>query len=467
MRLRLLFLTMVVLLLHVAAPHPGLAGGRWLQRMYNVPPPPFSPYGTVLVDGVAAAAGTVVSAWCGGIKYKETITQMSGGASWYFNLDIPGDDPETPGKDGCGANETVTFRIGAQAATPNALWTSTSYQLDLRAATPTRTPTATPTRTPWGTTATPTRTATPTPTPSATLRATPTATPASSNTKTKSFQQGVSPKANYAGAADAYLSARQPNANFGSATTLMVSGSSSTSKEQWALLKWNLSSIFGWPQSASLSLSILNHSGGQAYQLYEVLASWSESGITWANKPASGAALLGTVAPAANGTLTVSLNAAGVAVVQKWLTTPSKNYGFYLRNPANTRDMSFYSRDFLASPAMRPKLTVTYRPPVVINGPTVSNITAAGARVGWESDTYAKGSVRYRKQGTTTWTTKTVATVLTNGRWQATANTSGLSANTTYEYQVRASADSPWTSTLAFRTAVAAAAQERASPSTE
>ncbi len=394
------------------------------------PPQPFSPYGTVQEDGADVADGTVVSAWCGGIMYREITTQMQmvDGVthSWYFNLDIPGDDPDTPAKDGCSANETVTFMIGPSAgsglaAGQTAPWMSSSPRLDL----------------------------------------TVTSTPAIS--KTRSFRQGVLPDPGYAGAADAHLSAQQPGVNFGSATTVVVSGSNTTSKEQWALLKWDLSSTFGWVQSVSLIVSILDHSGGQAYQLYEALAGWSENGVTWANKPATGAAVLGRLAPSANGNLTVSLNAAGVAVVQKWLTTPSTNFGFYLRNTPNSNDMTFYSRDYLTSSpgsglTMRPRLTVTFVPPVLTLGPTVSNITAASARVQWESDTYARGRVRYRGQGTSTWTTRSAATVLTSGKWQATVTLSGLSANTTYEYQARASLDSPWTIASTFRTATTAAA---------
>ncbi len=190
MRLCLLVLTVVVAMLHVAPSTamyppalPVYAPALWAAPALAIPPPPFSPYGTVLVDGVVVANGTIVSAWCGGVKYKETATQMSGGASWYYNLDIPGDDPDTPAKEGCSANETVTFRIGSLAgdgyiAAPNAPWTSTSFQLDLRAATATATPTrtATPSATPVYS-PTPTRSTSTTPTRTPTKRPTATRTP--------------------------------------------------------------------------------------------------------------------------------------------------------------------------------------------------------------------------------------------------------------------------------------------------
>jgi hypothetical protein len=76
------------------------------------PTPPSSPYGTVRVSGARVPDGTVVSAWCGGESYRLTSTVVASGESWYFNLDIPGDDLETPGKEGCAPNEIVSFKIG-------------------------------------------------------------------------------------------------------------------------------------------------------------------------------------------------------------------------------------------------------------------------------------------------------------------------------------------------------------------
>jgi hypothetical protein len=140
--------------------------------------------------------------------------------------------------------------------------------------------------------------------------------------------------------------------------------------------------------------------------------------------------------------------------VQKWLNTPSKNYGFYLLHSANTDTMAFDSREKTTA-TLRPKLTVTYKPPVITSGPTVSGITATTAHVVWETDTYAKSKIKYRKQGTATWTSKTVTTKLTSGKWTATASLTALTANTTYEYQVQASVDSPLTPTRTFRTLAA------------
>lgn len=170
----------------------------------GTPPPPFSPYGVVKVNGANVPLGTHIGAWCGGGQYGQTTEiTLYNNETWYSNLDVRGDDPDTPAKDGCYANETVSFQVAGLWANQTAPWTSTGPRLDLTAAgslaTPTPTPTNTPTPTPVpGASATPTLTPTPTlvvtstpthtPTataePGATATPTPTPTAAATNTPT-------------------------------------------------------------------------------------------------------------------------------------------------------------------------------------------------------------------------------------------------------------------------------------------
>ncbi len=103
---------------------------------FGVPAIPFSPYGIAQVDGAYAVSGTSVTAWCGGEEVRVTTIQSEAGASWYVNLDIPGDDSATPDlREGCLARETVTFRVGTAWATQAMPWTSTSIPLTLTAST--------------------------------------------------------------------------------------------------------------------------------------------------------------------------------------------------------------------------------------------------------------------------------------------------------------------------------------------
>lgn len=298
---------------------------------------------------------------------------------------------------------------------------------------------------------------TPTPTPTSTFTATP-----PGGSKTKSFQDGVAPNTNYAGTRDSYVSEAQPSSNFGTTTPLIMSGSDPTgsNKDKWALVKWDLSSLCGVVQSGALAFNIGDHAGGQPYELYEVQATWTEAAVNWSNKPARATTVLGTAGPSTTGLTTVNLNADGLAALQRWLNTPNKNYGLYLMDVANTNTMAFDSRE-RATTSQRPKLTIVFKAAVLKGDPIVPNLTANSAKIMWEVDTFCKGTVKYRVQGTTTWTNKSAATILTGGKWQATANLSGLAANTIYEYQVRASADSVWTSIRTFRTPSASPAENQ------
>jgi uncharacterized repeat protein (TIGR01451 family) len=94
---------------------------------------PFSPYGKVRVNGANVPTDVLIAAWCDGVKYAQTEPETYEAESWYA-LDVPGEDDEEPGKDGCYVGETVTFTIDGLDADQSAPWASgQSYQLDLTA----------------------------------------------------------------------------------------------------------------------------------------------------------------------------------------------------------------------------------------------------------------------------------------------------------------------------------------------
>ena len=96
------------------------------------PPNPFSPYGTAKISGADVPDGTIVGAWCGGVQYEQTATATQNGESWYYNLDVPGDDPDTLDiKEGCYLNETVGFKIGNYWADQTEAWVSGAPQINL------------------------------------------------------------------------------------------------------------------------------------------------------------------------------------------------------------------------------------------------------------------------------------------------------------------------------------------------
>jgi len=107
---------------------------RVLASFGEPPVLPSSFHGTVTFNGANVPAGTEITAGHGGMIYARTTTIMYEGAS-YYSLDVPGDDPETPEREGGTEGEKLEFTVGGKVAThPPAAWHSgTNEALDLAA----------------------------------------------------------------------------------------------------------------------------------------------------------------------------------------------------------------------------------------------------------------------------------------------------------------------------------------------
>lgn len=251
---------------------------------------------------------------------------------------------------------------------------------DIWTGAPTLTPTITRTNTPVLPSNTPTKTNTPggptstrTNTPAPTL--TRTITPTTGANTTVSFQNGVLPSSSYAGMIDTILKQGSATSNFGTGTTLEVDGDDGSGVDKSILLKWDTSAIptSAVATSASLTFKVVDTTAS-AYQLYQIKQSWVETQATWnifatgSNWQTAGAfgandrgtAVLGTAGPATSGTLyTITLNTAGLAVVQSWINNPASNFGLIIGSATNTDGLDFSSSEVSAT-ADRPKLTVIY-----------------------------------------------------------------------------------------------------------
>ena len=74
-----------------------------------------------------------MTAWVNGTQFAETQTFLDGAASVY-RLDVPGDDPDTPGVEGGRDGDSVRFKVAGFDADQTATWRSGSYaRLDLTA----------------------------------------------------------------------------------------------------------------------------------------------------------------------------------------------------------------------------------------------------------------------------------------------------------------------------------------------
>lgn len=123
----------------------GLSGtiGASNAAAESPPAPPATFTGSVLVDGAAPAAGTVVEAKIGSASCGVTTVFLSGSEARY-NLEVPALEPNN--HPDCGVEgATVDFYVGGRKAQQTGSWLN--YQLnkvDLTVVTPTTTVTATP-----------------------------------------------------------------------------------------------------------------------------------------------------------------------------------------------------------------------------------------------------------------------------------------------------------------------------------
>src|SRR5206468_5147585 len=188
------------------------------------------------------------------------------------------------------------------------------------------------------------------------------------------FQDGMSPTSAYTKTQDTYMSEVRPDTNYGTSGTLWADGDEGGGKDRAVLLKWeNLNIPAGSTvKAATITLNVTNPSKG-TYELYALRRNWVEAEATWNQYAAGqnwqvpgakgtsdrGSTVLGTVAASSIGQYTITLNAAGIALVQSWVDDPSKNQGLIIDDPTVTDGLAFDSSEALTL-STRPKLTITY-----------------------------------------------------------------------------------------------------------
>ena len=197
--------------------------------------------------------------------------------------------------------------------------------------------------------------------------------------QTISFQQGLLPAADYAGAADATLSEAEPQKNLGADSACLVDGDDPplSGNDLACLLRWDLSALPPGSQltAATLSVDVFNVTAG-AYAAFAVARPWNEAeatwtqaadGVPWQMAGAQGAAdraslSLLSFTPNALGARSFSFNPDGLAVLQGWIDDPGSNHGLILAASTITDGADFYSSQ-AANAASRPKLTLSFLPP--------------------------------------------------------------------------------------------------------
>ncbi|HET9955915.1 MAG TPA: DNRLRE domain-containing protein [Polyangiaceae bacterium] len=193
-----------------------------------------------------------------------------------------------------------------------------------------------------------------------------------------SFQDGVFPSADYAGTRDATLREAAGTSNFGGGASCEADGDDTAGSDESCAIRWDVGGIppGSIVQAASLTLRVTNGSA-DTYDIYGLTRGWEEgevswqsaqAGTTWAAAGALGAsdrgAVIGSVTGAA-GTRTVSLNAAGIALVQSWVDGEA-NAGIVVAHATNSDGIGFGTRE-RATASERPRLDITYLPPETAN----------------------------------------------------------------------------------------------------
>ncbi|MFT7235952.1 MAG: hypothetical protein ACI93L_000017 [Cyclobacteriaceae bacterium] len=122
------------------------------------------------------------------------------------------------------------------------------------------------------------------------------------------------------------------NSNYGTATTLVVKeNSGSADNDRMSFLKFDLSTISGQVSIAKIKIKVQNDDSGASHSLYTRNDdSWTETGITWNNKPSAGSLISTQTVPnigewiefdvtdevnaarAGDGTISVQLSESGI-----------------------------------------------------------------------------------------------------------------------------------------------------------
>jgi hypothetical protein len=112
----------------------GFSGGQAASTFVeSLPIIPHQVFGWVKINDGFVPEGTVVSAWCDGIKAAEGLAVEYGDESW-FSLDVPADDPVTPEKDGCEVGDEISFTVADFVADQTESWAAEQIsRLDLTA----------------------------------------------------------------------------------------------------------------------------------------------------------------------------------------------------------------------------------------------------------------------------------------------------------------------------------------------
>lgn len=304
------------------------------------PQVPATFYGTVKINGENVPLYVLVEARVLGVTYATRQVQVSGADTVYV-MDVPGDDPSTPGREGGQSGDTIQFYIGgllSQAAT----WQQGVWNLNLTAtgSLPTLTPTITgqPTSTP---TVTLTRTRTPSVTSTPVVVDLTYDVTTIRDTTLNSWDQNPTPVSKWG-------------------TNFAINVRGDVMRGMMYFDTSALSAANATIRSAKLFLYLNDYlhqtNLSPLVSIYKVKQPWGEYEATWVNRTTGVAwgewgcnATSDREKSTASGSTTVSANNRWyqwdiTALVQDWVTSPAENRGMILISNQG-RELRFWSKD--------------------------------------------------------------------------------------------------------------------------
>jgi hypothetical protein len=141
---------------------------------------------------------------------------------------------------------------------------------------------------------------------------------------------------------------------------------SAASNGTWeALLSFDVSSISNTASvtSAKIKFYVISRSDVFDIALYETTSAWVEGTVKESTKPTSGAPVVGDASvPEGGNYITITLNAAGEALVESWISGAGTNNGFYLKKeyPDNIQEETATLSSRNDSEIKKPKLIIEY-----------------------------------------------------------------------------------------------------------
>jgi len=177
--------------------------------------------------------------------------------------------------------------------------------------------------------------------------------------------------------ADATASEKNPTTNFGTIDYLRVRSSDVvTEKNAWTYLKFDLSSIAPGAKIVSATLFLYMYDPPSSSRTYHCLRSdsaWTETGLTWNNRPTIGWYIAPGPPSTTIGTSAAWVNWSTTKEVQRILsgshTIYWDDYGWIVRDSVFSA-VGFFETDFrsreYSDANYRPKLQVQYNPPELV-----------------------------------------------------------------------------------------------------